>query len=242
MEEVKINIQQAGDTITILEGKAPDPLPLREPKIINISGDIHSISNFLTKRKEGHSLQAVDKNKVVVIADKTNRTIVMHLDPENHYGSVITAKLEESDELKPFGINKEKMFRREELYKLIKFSRIFFDDKEKHAALLLALSKIRLKTETELQAHSDSKGNRGASIEKKTVNDEGFIHNFFMVAPLFKGEPNVKFPVEICYDAGDSGIMFWLESPELKEMMDSSIDEIFNTELSHCAEFVIINQ
>lgn len=247
MSEQKFYITTQGDSITIREGKAPDLLPLKEPLIINLSGDIHSISNFLNKRsgvawEQAHSTQKVDKDQIIVIADKKAMSITLKLDPENHYGATIIGKLEKSDELDPFGINAEKTFTRDALVKLIKFNRILFDDKEKHAALVLALSKIRLKTETELQAHSDNKGNRGASIEKKTINDEGFVHNFFMLAPIYKGEAAVKFPVEICYEASENGILFWLESPELKELLDKGITELFAKELESCTDYVIINK
>lgn len=240
--ELKNQIVLEGNELTIREGKAADPLPLKEPKILAISGDIHSVSNFLRERQSGHSSQAVDKNKAVVTVDKTARTIMLQLDPENHYGATIAGKLELSPELAQFGINQEKRYNRQSLVNLLKFNRFYFEDKNAHAALLQAFYKLRIKSETELQQERDNAGNGKNSVEIKVVEDSGFPRTFVLTVPIFKGFPAQKIEVEICFEVLDGAISFWLESIGLKEVIDSSIDEIFSEELKSCAGFVVINK
>jgi hypothetical protein len=246
MENLTVKLEnQVGNEITWREGRAADPLPLKEPKVINISGDIHSISNFLKQRfgeSSGFSSQEVDRSKVIVTADKHSRTITMLLDPENHYGATVIGRLESSDELKQFYINEEKKFDRQQLQKLIKFSRLYFDNKEQHAQVLLSITKLRVKTESELKQENDNRGNKTNSFERKVIDDSGFVQFFHLFIPIFKGFPPVKFQVEICFEPSESGILFWLESPELHEIKEGKVNEIFEDELQACEGFVIINK
>lgn len=242
MAENKYYVTPTGNEIIIREGNAVEPLPLKEPKIINISGDIKSISSFLSKRDAGHSSQDVDKNKVVVQVDKNARTITMQLDPENHYGATITGKLEASEELKQFGINTSNTKDRKQLLDLIRFNRLFFPDKLQHERVVNGLYKIRFKSETEIKQAQDNAGNKTNNLEIKTVADDGFIKEFTLEVPLFKGFAPEKITVEICYEVINGAIVFWLESVGLKEATDSQVDAIFEQELKSCADFVVINK
>lgn len=242
MSEQKYYITPTGSEITIREGKAAEPLPLKEPQIIKISGDIKSVSAFLSGRETGHSSQAVDKTKAIVLVDKNARTIVLQLDPENHYGATISGKLEDSEELQPFKINKEATFTREALLKLVRFSRVWFDDKDIHTKIVENLSKITLKTETEMQAANDRQGNKKGLIDQKVNKPDGWVSEFNLLIPIFKGFKSEKVRVEICMDVSATGFQFWLESPELVEAVEGAIDGIFAAELKACEGFVIINK
>ena len=231
-----------GNELTLREGVAVEPLPLKEPQIIKISGDIHSTSQFLNARPSGFSSQHVDKDRALVTVDKVARTITLQLDPENYYGATITGKLEPSTELQPFKINQESRFDRQQLVTLIKFNRLYFEDKNQHAALLAGLYKLRIKSETEIQQEKDNAGNKRNLLDVKTVDDNGFPRLFTLTIPIFKGFPAQKIEVEICFEVLNGAVSFWLESIGLKEVSDSSVDEIFNTELASCDGFVIISK
>jgi hypothetical protein len=247
MQELKVHIENADNELIIREGKATDPLPVKEPRIIAISGDIHSVSNFLKIRdaepenyEPGYGSQEVDYNKALVTVDKFAGTLLLQLDPENHYGASILGTLEQSKEIEPFYINQEKRFDRRQLLKLIKFSRLYFDDKDLHASLMLSLSKLRMKTEQELKQQDDQRGNRSSSFERNVIDDNGFAQFFTLLIPIFKGFDPVFIRVEICLEPSETGIMFWLESPELVEVTQSMLDSIFNKELESCSDFVVI--
>jgi len=245
MSETKYYIQPTGNEITIREGKAVDQLPLNEPQIIVISGDIHSISNFLACREmdgEGFGLQAIDKKRAIITCNKDARSIVLQLDPENFYCTTITATLAQSNELNAFCINQEKTFSREALLKLLRFNKLYFDDKELHTQIVANLSNITLKSETEMQAATDRKGNKKGLFEQKVNMPEKWIDEFYLLIPIFKGFDAEKIKVEICMDVTAMGFAFWLESPELVEYIESSIDKIFEGELNACNGFVIIHK
>ncbi len=242
MNTEKIILPDGCTEITIREGEAVAQLPLKEPQKIVLSGDIHSITNYLANREDGYSLQQVDKTKAIITCNKDARTIMLQLDPENFYCTTITAQLAQSNELKAFSINEEKTFSREALLKLFRFNRLWFDDKDIHAKIRANLSNITLKSETEMQSANDRKGNKAAGIEQKVNMPEKWVDVFYLSIPIFKGFDNVKIRVEICMDVTATGFAFWLESPELAEYIESQIDSIFTGELAACDGFVIIHK
>lgn len=243
METLKLQLPTIeGNELIVREGAATDPLPVKEPLIIKISGDIHSVSNFIKIREAGYSSQEIDKNKAIVVVDKDARTIVLQLDPENYYGATITGKLEQSKDLAQFGINTTARYNRKQLLDLIRFNRLFFEDKTQHAQVIAGLQKLRIKSETEIQQEKDNQGNKRNLLDVKTVDDNGLIKEFILTVPLFKGFPAQKISVEICYEVINGDVSFWLESVGLKEASEAAIDGIFNDELASADGFVIIHK
>jgi len=242
MEKLQLHFENTNGEIIVREGNAQEPLPLKEPKIIAISGDIHSVSNFINSRKDGFGSQAIHKEKAIVTVDKHAKTILLQLDPENHYGASVTAKLEPSKELDQFGINTPQRYNRKTLLDLIRFNRLYFEDKTQHAQIILGLSKLRIKSETEIQQEKDNHGNKRSLHDVKTVDDGGMIKEFSITLPLFKGFSPQEVTVEICFDVVNADVSFWLESVGLKEAMDSQVEGIFEKELEVCEGFVIINK
>lgn len=242
MENLTLKIENTNGELTIRQGEAQTPLPLKEPNIINISGDIHSVANFIINRPDGYSLQHIDKSRAIVSVNKYKKTIVLQLDPENHYGATITAVLQESKELEQFGINTSARYNRKSLLDLIRFNRLFFEDKAQHTKVIEGLYKLRVKSETEIQQEKDNQGNKRNLLDVKTVDDGGMMKEFNITVPLFKGFSPQNISVEICFEVLNGDVSFWLESVGLKEACDSAVDGIIDEELKACQGFVIIYQ
>ncbi len=242
MEKIELKLDNVTNELVIREGRAVDPLPLKEPKIINISGDIHSVANFIKSRPAGHSSQAIDINRAIVLVDKHKKKITLQVDPENYYGATITGELQPSKELEQFGINTTSRYNRKSLLDLLRFNRLFFEDKNQHAQILSGLYKLRIKSETEIQQEKDNQGNKRSLLDVKTVDDGGLVKLFDITLPLFKGFDPQKITIEICYEVVNGDVSFWLESIGLKEASESQVDGIFEKELEAADGFVIINQ
>jgi hypothetical protein len=225
--------------IIIREGQAP---VLKEPVKLNFSGDIFSVSNFLKIREaqQENDLQEMNRTNAVVVVDKTKRSIHLYLDPANYYGAEIIGTLDFSDELKIFSINQNKTFSREEFVKLLRFNKIFFDDYEKHESLLKQIMAFNAKAYIELTAASDNRSNRNSGFTKSV--DTQLPTDFILNIPIFKGFQKERIRIEIAFDVTEGSVKFWLESVELNEKVQSSIDAIINEELKSCAGLVIINK
>jgi hypothetical protein len=239
MKDLNVEIKSLdGSTLTVLNG---DALPLKPPEKIKISGDIKTVSNFLSVRKTiGTGLQTIDLSKAIILIDKKALTIELLIDPENHYGASVAGTLEKSEELKPFAINQNQTFTKEQLVKLIKFNKLFFDDATKHAEMLFAFQKVSSTVNIKSNDSSDERGNKERNFVKEVTTNAPT--EFILNIPIFKGFPASRFRVEVCLDVTEGSARFWFESVELHEIMQSKIEEIFSEELKSATGFVIINK
>lgn len=257
--ETKLNLTMNGNELILREGKAADPLPQREPNRIRIEGDIRTVGNYVAARtseaieavadKEvtdyvavDPGLQAIDRTRAVLTVDRRERWMRLELDPENYYGVVVTGKLEPAPELTAFGINAGRMYKREELVKLLKFNSVFFADRGKHMEVIAGLMKVRVKTEAEINAHNDNRGNKGAGYEQKVVQDDGLLKRFDLKIPIYKGEEAMTFDVEVCFDVSGGLLEFWLESVRLRELELELVNSIIDKELERCPGLLVVNR
>lgn len=229
----------SGNELTIREGKA---LELKPPEKIEISGDIRTVRFFVEKRKGisefTDSLQEIDPDRAVVIVDKSNLSIALQLDPENFYGAKVTGSLSFAPELEQFCINKNRLFNREELIKLIRFNKIWFPDAEAHDKLLKAYQAFTATVNANIGKTSDTRGNV-ENAYKKTV-ETNVPDSFVLNLPIFKGMEKRLFRVEIAIDSTDASTKFWFESVELNDIIQIESEAILNKELESCADYVVI--
>lgn len=241
MQNLNVRVENTGNELTIREGKA---LEQKHPEKIKLSGNIESVAQFLIKRyggRTGKSLQEVDKEKVVVVVNEKAMNISLLLDPENPFGFEVLASLEQTDELKQFHINDNFEFTRESMIKLLKFNKRFFADPLKHEALLNSYMSLNLSGNTMIKSESDDRGNKDLQF-KKAINSSGVPQNFTLEIPIFKGQPVVKFKVDICIDVKEMSVSFWFESVELVELIEELRKDIFAKQLEFCTDFVIITK
>lgn len=237
--EIKVN--PVGDTLTILEGKT---LELKHPVQIELSGNIESVKNFLEKRyaqREGKELQKVDKDLACVVVDMDAMSIKLFLDPQNPFGTKVSGDLTFSNELLLFHVNDGTQTTREAFVKLIRFNKRFFDNAEMYDKLLQSYMKMNLSFSGDIKAESDNRGNKEQWL-KKQINSEKIPTEFTLKLPIFKGQPEEKFRVEILLDATDASVRFWFESTELVELIEKRKKEIFDEQLKSCQDFVIIHK
>lgn len=231
----------SGNELTVREGKA---LELKPPVKIAISGDIKTVRSFIEKRtspfnSDNMGLQAINPDRALVTVDKAALSIVLELDPENVYGTEVTAKLEMEPELLKFKIETGEKLTQQQLIKLLKYGKRWFADLSDFETLLLAYMKLDVRVTADLTNDApDNRGNRANSFAKKVTSNipEDFILNI----PIFKGQDYKKFRVEIGLDSTDGSTKFWLESVELMELIQIESQRILEEELKSCADYVVI--
>lgn len=224
---------------------------IKEPNVIRLAGDIESVSGFLKKRYEetsgdepalrlGKGAQYVDFEKAVVLSDIDNGTITLLLDPENFYGASVTAQLLPSKELEIFNINEPQELSREDLIKLFRFNKIHFADPIECDQLVKALQKFSAKAYVDLMKEDDHRGNVTAAVNKRV--ETGIPTGFALQIPIYKGQPALRIPVDICLDVVGTRTVFWFESVTLAEKLEETKREIFQKELEACKDFPIIHK
>lgn len=246
MENLTLKVESvSGNEIIIREGEA---LPPVVPKKIVISGDIKTVRSFIEKRKlkgfdgvmhNGNpGLQEINEDRAIVTIDKAALSIKLELDPENEYGTEVTGKLSFTPELEQFCINKNKMFNREELIKLIRFNKIWFDSPEAHDKILKAYQAFTANVQADIGKTSDTRGNVSNNYNKTVATN--VPTDFILNIPIFKGMDKRRFRVEIALDSTDASVKFWFESVELQEIIQVESETILKKELEACKDYVII--
>lgn len=238
--EIHLNgLQSGANTLIIREGQALPELP--KNKLV-IKGDISSVTAFIAGRygeKKGKELQEIDRDLAVIIVDEDKMFVKLMVDPNNPVGTEVTGQLEHTPELQQFLINTGNQFTREQIVKMLRFNKRFFPNVEQHEKMLESFMTFQVKTETELKAANDTRGNKSSSLDKK-VNSYGLPTDFILSLPIFKGKEIERFRVEVGIETTDGSVRFWFESTELVELIERRKKEIFSEITSPLSDFVIV--
>lgn len=204
-------------TLIILEGEAPAN---NNPVKPTISGDINTVATYVK-----HRVSLLNKDTTVICFDEVKGTITLNADPSNELSLVVTAKSESYPDLQNFGINTGKTFSQTDLEKLVKMNKMYFADFGEHSDLLSQLRSFKAQTQTELQSEKDKRSNVNNSFKKQVTTD--LAADFKLCMPLFKGQEDSTFRVEIEFDSTDSTVKFWLSSVELHELSKKAVSDAF---------------
>jgi hypothetical protein len=205
--EKKLTINPLGNEITIREGKSIDP---KDPVKIEISGTLRTCSDFYKPKAE-----QFDPQNCHVTIDVNALEIIFFGDEKDHFRTIIKGSLKTFSLLNKFGINNEKKFSSIELAKLLRRHPFLFDDDMKVTwdKLILAMLNFKAKINTIIENEQDMKGNRKYLLEK-TV-EQSIPDSIVFTCPIFEGEQNLSFKVEICCEATSNDVEFYLDSPDL---------------------------
>jgi hypothetical protein len=220
MGELNITAESKDGVLTVLEGKALTP---REKKPLLISGEINAISKFLACR-------AVNPKDSHVMFSRSKMILTLYSEDQSELGDKIIGKLVVNPDLEKFAINNQRERSPKELAQFIKMNRIHFLDKEQCSIIVSELNKFSAKITAEIGQSQDTRGNSSAMEEIKVKSN--IPEQFKLELPAFVGKQKVSFRVEICIDATSGGVTCWLESVELKELMDSMRDSYIDEEIS----------
>jgi len=230
--ETKLQIQTTEKEIIIREGSAAN---VYDPEQIILSGIISAPADFAASRKE-----KIDALKTNVVADYTEKTIILTINEDSKFKTIISGRLEDFPELKEMCVNGKKLFTHRELLELIKFKGGYFKNKEQHTSLITSLKKFEAKVDQEFQNANDFKG---AQATKKVVDIKTNLGlEFTLAIPIFTGGEVISFLVDINVDVNNGGVIFWLESVELHDLQTKATDTEFTKQLTRLKEYVIIKK
>lgn len=236
MEKLIIQPNEAGEfpkVITILEGEAATPLPLREPKVLNLNGVLKTPGDFVEKRRE-----TFDKLEANVVANFTNRTIELTIDEKNYYSHKITGKLTENEELKTLGINNNKIYTENKLREKLTFYRRHFKSSDEYAKLLAALKKFNAKIAQEFVNEQNNQGS--AKLQRAYEIKHEIPLQFTLEMPVFNGYEKHIFGVNINLQLADNTVCFWFESIDLHEKLETLTDVLMEGELARLNDYAIV--
>lgn len=241
-KKFEINNVNAGQEIVIREGSAQE---ITVPRRILITGTLKAPFQFLERKFSGEDvsemgtqvpLTLTEENKIYnvnrshLLVDKAAGTLVLVLNEKDEYMDVITGKLTLDPTWNEFKINQEKMLNLNEVIKLIKRNKFKFADAAKHGEFLVNLQNFNARVTTTFK---NARDNSGSSIDmvEKVVAENKNAPEFVLNVPIYQGYEKKSFRVQTCLDASGQTVMFYFESVELYELIDSERERAINEEL-----------
>lgn len=208
---------------------------------VSLNGTISAVGNFIEKRLALDTPQD-DLLRCHVLFSYRNMFVKLQTRENlDTLGTKVEGKLTINPDLAKLGINQNTMMSVGELTKHLRFNKFYFADKDAHEKLVMQLQSFSATVATEIKKINDTKGNID-DVFKMTVKSNIELR-FVAKMPVFIGEPDKTFPVEISCEATSGNVKFWLESSDLKELEMSEVKSIIDKELERIpAKIVRIEQ
>lgn len=217
-----------------------------EPKIkridVKLTGTIESPAEYFTKRKDQFK---PERAHVVFSKDPEKLNIVLttneHMERPKY---IITGKLEQSDEMKMFGImfksgQNPKQYSVRDLSQLLRFNKVLFSAADECQKVIEGLQKFSATVNAKITEEETQRGSKSGSYEIKV--DSSIPMKFNLSMPLFKGKALRKFTVDICFEVkGTKDIVLWLESPELAKYVTEDAQKFMDEQLKKLSSLVQI--
>lgn len=230
-EKFQFNVGKDGITEVIFrEGAALPPVP---PEKVNITGTIIAPDNYQKVR-----INQIDNQLAVVTYSYEGMYVKLDLNPKDSYADKITGKLEPNPVINSFGINTQKKYTVKDLISFLKLNRFYFNDKDACMAIVANLQKFKADVQIKIEATDDNRGNKKNLDETSVTTDVPL--EFTLKFPLFKGQADFTFKVEVCFEVRDGGITLWLESVELAEAFLNVRKGIIDAEVAKFSDLVVI--
>lgn len=238
MDNVNLKVYPTADGIlTILQGKAREPLPTHEPEPLRFEGQIDSVSEFIAKK-----LKTINVVNSHIVVNREDGWIALVTNENEHYQRMISGKLLKSEDMGVFSINTGRMYNTFDLAKLIRMNRYFFNDKSTAMALVTELKKFKAKVTKDLEKADNGQGD--AKLLKEQVVDHNIPKDFQLTMQVYQRCEPVSFMVEVVVDANTLEVS--LESPDLREHEKGIKEEILKEEIEKITKLLpdlaILNQ
>lgn len=242
-----------------------DPLPIKMPQAINISGTIATVQEFLAKRKH---LLYIDNCRLVVNREDAEITLIinetdsrMSVEESVQGGftgedlnisfaprSTVSGSIEFTEMYRNLKINADFWWPPVKLSKFLRLNRVVFGEsgKEDGMALVSTLKNVKAKINADYEKKKELHG----QISKTEYFSQEVSHNlpdsFTVELSIFKGAPKEKYEIEIDADVIDGEIQVQLLSPAVNEDVENARDILINKELDAikqlCPMLVIVEE
>lgn len=242
MSDQNFYVTAAGDTLKIIQGVEPTPLPLRDERLNSTewAGNIGLPGIMLN-----HPNQYFQKDKTVVMVDRQKRTIEAWSNPGEAVNHHVKGTIELNAELAVLKINERKAFTQDDFLELLKKEgKRFFPSAAELTNLIAAVRGFAAKVNSQLENTKDPRGNVN-QIYKKKVEVPGFPENITIEAPIFKADRLITFVLDISYDVLDSGIYFWFDSSDYKKLVQDGVNSLIDGCLMQIGEesgFIVVEK
>lgn len=251
-EESKIIITKALKNIMDAKAQEEDPagtinfvIRHDKPKVVysyekqkySAKGVIDTPLRYIEKRVE-----LFDQYSSTLLVDRDKMTLSLTTDEQDYFAHNITGALQMHPDYLKFNINDSTTFEPKQLGKFFRMNRAAFDDLKTNQALVALLMNFEAKVDATVEEKIGTNGDR-RKVQDQVVKSN-IPDSFFLTLPIFKGQPPVRFKVEVI--VSPDTLKCELESPEATEFIDkvknSAIDEQIASIKAIAPNLLIIEQ
>lgn len=240
--KLDLNKLRSKDGILRLQNETIETEKLIYENRVSITGTISSPANFIVKRlnqddEKRSNVQYSYRSRFIKLETNENFSAF----PGHVSGYNIIGALFENPLIKDFEINTEKTFNISSLTKHLRNRKPWFADEKEYEDLILRLQSFTAKINGEIKQINDRNGNIEDSY--KTTLESNHQNRFNVKMPVFIGQPDQTFKVEIACEARNRTVEFWIESTDLLVLLEKDTKAIIDTQLARFPEsFVFIEQ
>lgn len=255
-EKFQVNLGEGQNELIIREGKAQNILDVKPPVKIDLSGNIDSPYQFLSKRFE-HSKDAnlneetprifnhFDHTRCHVIVNREQVAITLVIDEHDEYNrGTVKGSLALNPKFVEFGINSQKGWDPNELGQFFKMNRAYFPDKSKNMKLVSDLKNFVADVNNTIEKQREDKGSFKDNYS--AVVTSNLPESFTLEIPVFKGYQKEMIEVEFYATVSGRDVELSLISPSATELYESLRDNCIDEQILKikevAPEIVIIEQ
>lgn len=230
-ETPQFNFELSGSNVNVRTGSLSN-IPV--PKKNQFEGCITAPADFYKAKyfkQAGSTLQLYPTTGMLVSYSKKDASIIFM---ENIYddggGTSVVGKLKLDTDLASLKINENFIYTPKELSDKLKMLSTLFDKREGWLNIVKNLKNFTAEATKKLEEADDDKGNK-TSNAVQTLKTSFDLH-FDLNCNIFTGVSLKKtFRVEINADVRSKAMDLWLESVELKEIIDQEVSHVIGEEL-----------
>jgi hypothetical protein len=239
MENNQLNITDSGKNLDFRTGKLPD-LPSQangtHAGVITSPGDY-----FFRKYQEMESVMYPYDGMLVSYSISEGFILFDENVATTIGGQKVQGELKLESNLKSLGINTKKAYSPSELSETLKMLRVLFGDKDQWLAIVTNLKNFTAEATAKIEKENDDKGNKKDNLIQTLKTS--FDLSFNLSAAIFGGFLDKEtFKVEILVNVRSSALEMYLQSVELKEIMDGAASNIITKELEKYDNLIPIIQ
>lgn len=237
---IVVNLPEGQNTLTLLQGNAPEQLDQLAPIKVDISGTIDAPLRWLEKR-----VGDIDQHKAYLLVNRDAMTVTLFINESDPYNNGhVKGMLALSSIYQSLGINTNKNWQPEALGQFLKLNRSYFTNKEENREVVNALKSFTGKVNQTVERETKENGNRALSFRQAV--DSNIPAAFHLRIPIFSGEAPVEIEVETYATIDGADVTINLISSgavdTVEDMKGYKLSEILSNINTIAPELVIIEQ
>lgn len=225
-KEVVSEDSSADEKVIVIRHDNPkQELKLRERELFAASGNIDTVSRYLSKR-----VMLINQFATTVLIDREKMSIAIHSNENDFFGDKLSGKLVIHPDFVKFGINQPISRTTQQIADFFRMNRAFFPDFSENMKLVTVFKKFEASVDQKIKEIVENTGNK--TVSREVVVNSTVPTAFTLNIPMFKGLESKTIEVETVITISNTGaIVVSLESPEAQEIMDTYKNEVIDMEI-----------